>query len=253
MFIIICLLTVSACGPIIRHESSKHFEEGNRWSNSGNYERAVEAYNLALEKDPDFAMALHNRGFALARLGAYDQAIEDFNRALTVDPKNALIYYNRGTAWDKKGDYHRALQDFNRAIQLKPDNPDVFCARGIVLDKLGQYGKAVDDLIRTLQLDPGYEEALGNLAWIFATCPDGAYRNGERAIDLAQKAMDMDATPYRLDTLAAAYAEAGRFHEAVRTQQQAIQQFSRLGNAALMAGALERLNAYKARTPWREK
>ena len=61
--------------------------------------------------------------------------------------------------------------------------------------------------------------AQNDLAWLLATCPDNSVRNGQKAVELAQQAVQLSngRSPEILDTLAAAYAEAGRFHEAVET------------------------------------
>jgi hypothetical protein len=91
------------------------------------------------------------------------------------------------------------------------------------------------------------------MAWIFATCPESRFRDGAKALKLAQKALAVESTPYRLDTLAAAYAESGRFTKAVAIQEEVIDRLRRSGDPALVAECLERLNAYRSRTPWREK
>ena len=71
-------------------------------------------------------------------------------------------------------------------------------------------------------MDPDYAFAYNNLAWVFATAPDAVFRNGNRALELAERAVELDREAATLDTLAAAYAEVGRFDEAIRTQLQAI-------------------------------
>ena len=65
---------------------------------------------------------------------------------------------------------------------------------------------------------------LNNLAWLLATCPDDNVRNGRRAVTLAEKAVELTERKNAtyLDTLAAAYAEARRFDDAVRVQQEAL-------------------------------
>jgi Flp pilus assembly protein TadD len=95
---------------------------------------------------------------------------------------------------------------------------------------------------------------LNNLAWLLATCGDGSVRNGQRALELAERANRLaGGQDVRvLDTLAAAYAEAGRFEEAVRTVQAAIQLASATGRTESARRMQERLRLYQAGQPYRE-
>jgi hypothetical protein len=95
--------------------------------------------------------------------------------------------------------------------------------------------------------------ARNGLAWLLATCPDARIRNSERAVKLAEEAVQRSDRKHAsyLDTLAAAYAAAGRFDDAVRAQQEALADRDFLlgsGNAAK-----ERLAMYRQRKAYREK
>lgn len=86
-----------------------------------------------------------------------------------------------------------------------------------------------------------------------ATCPEGKYRDGKRAVELAEKAVKLEETPNRLNTLAAAYAEAGRFKDAIKTQEIAITKLKQEGATEYLPAYEEPLSSYKAGKPWREK
>ncbi len=89
------------------------------------------------------------------------------------------------------------------------------------------------------------------LAWLLATCPDEEIRDGERAVVIAKDVVAKDASAHNLDTLAAAYAAAGRFNEAVSTQEQAIAELrSDATNDELYRDSLVRLRAYQSGKPW---
>lgn len=94
-----------------------------------------------------------------------------------------------------------------------------------------------------------YLPAINNFAWLLATCPDDALRDGPRAVALLAPAVDRSVQ--MLDTMAAAYAEAGRYDEAVEWQRQAITGIGDTNDPRLPA-ALERLQAYAAGKPWRD-
>ena len=88
----------------------------------------------------------------------------------------------------------------------------------------GQSAAAIAEFQKVLELDPNHVTAQNNLAWMLATCPDASLRNGPKAVELAQRAVQLSAgmSPQILDTLAAAYAEAGQFPEAIKTARQAL-------------------------------
>jgi hypothetical protein len=87
-----------------------------------------------------------------------------------------------------------------------------------------------------------------------ATCPDPRLRNGLRAVDLAEQVCDATARrqPRFLDTLAAAYAEAGRFDAAVRTAREALALATPSGPAELVNGLRRRIERYEAHQPWHD-
>ena len=105
-----------------------------------------------------------------------------------------------------------------------------------------------------LRQDPNEKVALNSLAWILATHPDAAMRNGAEAVKLAQKAvaLEKEDQPVLLDTLAAAYAETGRFKEAVQTAEKAQAAAVRRGDKQLSGSIQEHLAIYRAGKPIRE-
>ena len=109
-------------------------------------------------------------------------------------------------------------------------------------------------LIKALKTDPKNRYAMNFLAWILATCPEGKYRDGERTMALAKSAVKIEADPINLDTLAAAWAETGRFEEAVTTQKKAVALAKEADyGKELMGQYMERLNSYRYHMPWRDE
>ncbi|MHB8069932.1 MAG: tetratricopeptide repeat protein [Desulfobaccales bacterium] len=199
------------------------------------------------------AMDLFISGGAQLDKGNLDQAIADYTGAIEQKPDFFAAYLNRGTAERKKGKIDLAIADYNKAIELKADFYEAYTLRGICYGKKGKYEEAVADLTKALEKKPHYLTYLG-LAWIFATSKIDKYRNGTRAVELAEKAVLLHKTADSLHTLAAAYAETAKFKEAAATQAEALnllktqspppqEDLSRYG---------QQLQAYQGNKPWRE-
>jgi len=119
---------------------------------------------------------------------------------------------------------------------------------------LGRTREAVAQYREALKLDPDLSTALNNLAWVSATSPDDGLRNGTEAVRLAERACALThyAQPWFVATLAAAYAEAGRFPEAVATAEKAEQLAANTGQAAVAAKDRQMLGLYRAGKPYHE-
>jgi tetratricopeptide (TPR) repeat protein len=185
--------------------------------------------------------------------GHLDQAIADYTEAIHLKPDFFPAYLNRGTAQRKKGKLDLAIADYTAAILVKPDLYDAYTLRGICYEQKGRYEKAIADFTKALEKKPHYLTYHG-LAWIFATSKNQKYRNGKRALELAQKAVQISRNPHSLNTLAAAYAEAGKFKEAVETQEKALYLLRKPGPVPKkdLAPYERHLQAYKSNKPWRE-
>ena len=99
-------------------------------------------------------------------------------------------------------------------------------------------------------MESGDARALNGFAWLLATSPIPEVRDGELALGHAQQALDLDRKAAYLDTLAAAYAEMGRFEDAVAVQRQALDAAG--DNPAVIEELSDHLSAYELARPWRE-
>jgi Flp pilus assembly protein TadD len=161
------------------------------------------------------------------------------------DPK---FYNNRGTVLGEKGQFDQAISDFNRAIEINPRYIKAYNNRGIVYRLKGQYDKAILDFNKAIEINSLDAEGYNNLAWLLATAKAPGFRNGKRAVDLALKACEL--SDWRdaeyVDTLAAGYARAGDFDNAVKWQEKAL----RYPKLARPSEFQQRLNFYRQRKPW---
>ena len=122
---------------------------------------------------------------------------------------------NRGSAWVEKKEFDKAINDYNEAIRLDPTLALARFVRGDVWSAKKEYDKAIDDYTEAVRLDPKYALAYSKLASLLATCPDKSVRDGKQAVLVATRTCEL--TQWKnandLDTLAAAYAEVGRFRQ----------------------------------------
>jgi len=202
---------------------------------------------------PGNASAHLRRGNSHLDKGLLDLALADYNRAIQLNPSDSWAHNNRGTVYDRKKMLDHAIADYSKAVQLSPKYASAFRNRGRVYGKKGLYGLQKADYEKAVQLAPGYAAGLNSLAWLLATCKDANYRDGKRAVELALKAVGTDYDPAYMDTLAAAYAEAGRWEEAAKTQEQALSMLrQQKAPAERVKRYEERLGLFKQKKPYRE-
>jgi len=195
----------------------------------------------------------HN-GFKANKQHDYKTARRQLDAAVQKYPKNHLAYFHRGLFLFIHHEYDQALSDFNKAVSLKPAVWDYAHWRGLAYAKLGKYDLALADYNRILSFHLGDQTQAAiydDRAWLEATCPDARYRNGNQAIKDAEFAVRFGFTNKvsYLNTLAAAYAEAGDFDSAIKFEQQAIA--TQAKNERLI-DADSALNTYRQHRPYRD-
>ena len=230
------------------------YDLGAALAAQGRFDEAIENYRKAIQINPNYSLALNNLGIALAAKGQLDEAIENYLQAIRIDPGFYQALDNLGVALAATGRFDAAIENFRRAIHVNPHNPDAFYNLGLTLNQLGRTREAVDSYRAALSLNPELTPVLNNLAWALATSPDDGLRNGAEALQLAERACELThyAQPFFIGTLAAAYAECGRYPEAVATAEKAEQLAASAGQAAVAAKNRQLLELYRAGKPYRE-
>jgi tetratricopeptide (TPR) repeat protein len=160
------------------------------WYELGELEISMADHNEAIRLDPS-AKHYANRGIVWHSKGEYDKALANYNVALRLDPKNATAYCNRGATLQEKGEYDRAIADYNEALRLDPKSASVYNDRGNAWKAQGEYDRAIADFSEALRLDPKHLTAIGNITWLYATCPDAKYRDGSKALAFGTKACEL--------------------------------------------------------------
>jgi tetratricopeptide (TPR) repeat protein len=202
----------------------------------------------ALACTSDNVVARYHLGLAFFQQRRADEAITQFQMALEIQPDYAEARYNLGTVLLQQKRMDEAITQLQKALEIKPDNASPHKNLGIAFLKQGRLDEAIVHFKKSLAIRPDQVEIQNNLAWLLATSPQASLRNGIQAVELAQRANQLTGAknPNFLCTLAAAYAEAGRFSEAVETAQRALPLARAQYNTALADDIQSQLKLYQA-------
>jgi tetratricopeptide (TPR) repeat protein len=247
---------------------------------------AAECFREAVRSDPTLTMSHNNLGVALARMGKPAEAAEEFAEVVRLDPEDASGHLNLGRALLGQGKAAEAIPHFRGGMRLKRDDLSALpelgracqlsrdwaqaetCFRRLValqpgmasyhrelascLSRRGQASEAAAQYQQSLRLDPKWPSACLAKAWVQATHPDPAVRRGPTALLLAQQVVEATGQPdaQALDTLACAYAEAGRFPEALQAGSRARDRARAAGQTALAHEIEDRLRLYEKGQPF---
>jgi tetratricopeptide (TPR) repeat protein len=223
-------------------------------SGTGRFEESIPHWRKAVELEPADGEARYNFGVALLRQGNAREAIEQYRHALAIDASDPQTHNDLGVALLQQKQYGAAAPEFQRAIALAPRFAQAYFNLGSAYYLLGRAADALVQWRQGLALEPDNSAALSRTAWIQATSPDDALRNGAEAVRSGARAVELtgQTDAAALDSLAAAYAEAGRFPDAVETARRALTLAERQNKAALAGAIRARLALYQGQTPFRE-
>lgn len=199
------------------------YEQGRKLMHRGQFQDAKSLLEKSLQTDPSDPKLHELLGDTFEQLRDSYRAIEAYTEALKREPQRFSAYDKRGHLYSQRRDWGQALADYNMAIQLRPNIVRNVYNRALAYRELGQYTKARADLI--IAYDRGMVNPTAYyLAELLATSPDATVRDGTSAIKYAQEACaQTDFKKYKsLKILAAAYAEAGQWDEAIRRSKQAL-------------------------------
>jgi len=235
-----------------------HLDLGNLFYDKGDVDLAIDHYTRALQKMPEHAVLLMNLGKALAHKGRFDEAIAHWNKALqlTVDQPEIRrhLRYLMAEQFAQHGNFDKAIGHWSELLRSEPNNPALYNNLAIAFYKQGRFTETTDCWKKLLEIRPNDYQILHNLGWLLATHPDAGIRNPAEAVRLAQRACELtgyEKSP-QLDALAAAYAAAGRFNEALETAERALQLALSSGEQRQAELLSRRLELYKAGKPYIE-
>jgi len=236
----------------LRHDHARaHTNLGAVLSSLGRIDEALAHFSEAVRAEPNNWEARTNIGNVLVRLGLPAQAVEQYVAALHINPDDATVRTNLGTVLVGLGRYAEAAVHLEHAARLRPDDPQALYKLGFTLEALGRAAEAVAKYREALRLQATFPLAAMNLARILAVHEDDRLRDPAEAVRWAEAACQFGPPnePTALDVLAAAYASAGRFADAVQAATQAVQ-FARAAKRDEYADQIQsRLDGYRENRP----
>jgi tetratricopeptide (TPR) repeat protein len=224
------------------------------WLQTSYWRDSETLFTHALAVTSNNDVALNNLGILFLDKGQLDDAISKFQAAIDLRPENAPAHDNLAKALLKKGQVSEAMVHYRKFLELEPANVEARNTLGTALIQQGQIREAIDQWQEALSIQPENGNAASNLAWVFAACPEDSIRDGARAVELAERALRISGgkIPMIYRVLAAAYAENGRFADAVETAQRGAELATIQGNPDL-AGELEKnIALYQSGRPLRD-
>ena len=252
-------LAIAVTGSFSFARETNHLSQSDQWVvegalhvSDGAFDEAIADFSKAIESNPTNANAIFNRASVYRAKGDFEKSIAGFDTYILLNPTNAMAFENRASDFAGLGEFDKAIKDWSEGLRLNPNDATALAMRGFCYNNEQRFNDALKDYYRAIQIDPTNASAWNNLGWQRATCPIAAMRDGKEAVEAATKACDFSNWKNwtRVDTLAAAFAEAGDFQQAVKYQNQALNMIA-AGDEERKA-MQNRLALYQQQQPYRK-
>jgi Flp pilus assembly protein TadD len=222
------------------------------WKQCGMYANPEVLWQTTFRLNPNCWLGQDELGYKFLQQGRLDEAIAHYAKAVELKPDYVEANTHLGNCLFQKGRLDEAITHYQKALQIKPDYAPAHNSLGNALMREGKVDEAITHYRKALQLDPVNPSFQSNLAWLLATSPRASLRNGNIAVELARRANELTGgtNPLILRALAAAFAEAGRFPEAVETAQRGWQLAQAQSNTKVAGQLQSDIKLYEAGSPY---
>ncbi len=220
----------------------------------GKFEETIKWWRQAVQIDPTLPGAVENLQKLLAEKQRREITISQYLEQLSQNPNDPNTHNALGNELYRQGKIDDAITHWLEAVKQRPDWAEVQNSLGKAFYRQGKYEQAISHWTEAIRLIPDWAEPYNNLAWLLATAENKLHRNPLEAVHLAERACKLTAyeRPVMLDTLAAAYAAAGRFTEAMKTAEKGIELARQAEQETLAEDIQSRLEIYRMNKPYRD-
>jgi len=176
---------------------------GNAAYAQGDFQGALESFELAVKKNPNNPTALNNLGQALVRVGRAKEALPHFERATALSPSEWAPRFNLAHAYGQLGDWPHAIPEYEHAAQLFPDDYVTHYNLGLALHKASREEPAVAEFKRAIALAPGEASFRLSLAMSYERLQKRAEAAAayEEYLELAPNAAEASSIKTRIEAL----------------------------------------------------
>jgi Flp pilus assembly protein TadD len=218
-------------------------------------DESLQALRQAAAHSPHDLRIRRDLASELIRRQAHDEAAEQLELALDIQPHDLGLRRLLGMVRFRQREFDDAIELFSEVLKTQPTDAASRWNLANSYRGSGDYGSAVAQYRKMLRQQPGNPMAANNLAWILSTHRQPALRNGAEAVSIAEPLIKTTKgqDPNAWDTLAAAYAEVGRFADAEAAVEKAIQLATEREELAAAAAMKDRLRGYQSMRPHREQ
>lgn len=234
-------------------DAAVHFKLGKVFQQKGQLDNAIARFRTVIELEPKNVRAHYQLANSLFEKGKLSEAIAHYEIRLKERP-SAKVHGSLGLVLFHSGQIADAITQWQKTVDLEPDNIDARNSLAVALLQTHQVDRAIAQWEEIAKSHPDNSNARINLAWVFATSPEKIFRNGERALDLAQQAGQLagEDNPVVLRALAAALAECGKFPEAIAAGQQGLTLVTTQKQSELAAKLRSEIALYEMNLPCRD-
>ena len=180
-------VALDKCIAVKQSHPEANYYKGLLNYEAGEYKKAIENYNKAIEGDAKYVYAYNDRASAKRASNDYPGAIADYEKAISLDDKESFIYNNLGSAYNENKNYIKAIESFDKALQLNPKYLIAQNNRGAAWLEKGSLKNAQTDFEDVLKKDPNNSSAYNGMASVYIKQKDY-----EKAKNMANKAININ-------------------------------------------------------------
>jgi tetratricopeptide (TPR) repeat protein len=219
----------------------------------GKFADAETDFAEAVRRRPDFIPALAGLGQALSAQSKFTNAQPQFREVVRLRPASADAHANLGLCYARQRKLDEAVLEFQEQLRLQPD-AQAWYNLALARVMQGNLKEAAADYEQAVKLKPDWPIVLNDLAWIRATAPRAELRDSTAAVRMAERACELSGGQEArfFGTLDAAYAEAGRFADAITTAEKTRDLALAAGDKEIATAAQQRMALYRDRQPYRQ-